>query len=667
MEDVELPLTNEKEFNANEEDELFKCKEYELLLNREKIKLTMKINPEEVILFKVKNKNNLYLKEYKYNELIKTFLLVKDYYNNINKVFNFLDISFSRKKISLLDDKDQTIIKLKLKKNIDYDKVDCYLYLKLFDEQKEQMDKLINNNIDYKNIYESIKKENEKIKESYEFIKKENNEIKVSFESIKKENEKIKENYEFIKKENNDIKISIESIKKENEKIKESIEPIKNENNRIKANIESIKKENREIKASNEKLKDDIEILKKDNEKMGNNYKFLLNMVEENVDKENENEENDIKENDEIKNNKNENKHLNEIKKYSIPLKFQYVEYIIKDSKNLVDFYVFNRINDSAQYLSILKKVKYDDEKFIFNLIIMKMANNENIIIQEIDTNFTEIYDIKYHSDKDKNEYLYVSGEYLYIKKSIFYSFKQYNIKVIAFDIKDDFNEKFFIDISDYIDCKSILLLFDIFKKNYILVSYYKDKFSKLYDYQKNDSFIKNIDGTNNYESNKMMIPWNYKNKWYIIDINYEKIYIKNLLTNGSYAELKFRGVGSYLSGFLYKDKFLYVYTGNWNSEILIWNLDNKKMIKIIELKEKIQDMFLWDNKYAIIFSDYKIKTFDMENHKIINNDSIKYYENKNETKYNNFKSFKKIKLNDIGAYCLIFQNDSGLYLYKSE
>ena len=212
MEDAELPLTNEKEFNDNEEDELFKCKEYELLLNREKIKLTMKINPEEVILFKVKNKNNLYLKEYKYNELIKTFLLVKDYYNNINKVFNFLDISFSRKKISLLDDKDQTIIKLKLKKNIDYDEVDCYLYLKLFDEQKEQMDKLINNNIDYKNIYESIKKENEKIKESYEFIKKENNEIKVSFESIKKENEKIKENYEFIKKENNDIKISIESI-----------------------------------------------------------------------------------------------------------------------------------------------------------------------------------------------------------------------------------------------------------------------------------------------------------------------------------------------------------------------------------------------------------------------------------------------------------------------
>jgi len=384
MEDAELPLTNEKEFNDNEEDELFKCKEYELLLNREKIKLTMKINPEEVILFKVKNKNNLYLKEYKYNELIKTFLLVKDYYNNINKVFNFLDISFSRKKISLLDDKDQTIIKLKLKKNIDYDEVDCYLYLKLFDEQKEQMDKLINNNIDYKNIYESIKKENEKIKESYEFIKKENNEIKVSFESIKKENEKIKENYEFIKKENNDIKISIESIKKENEKIKESIEPIKNENNRIKANIESIKKENREIKASNEKLKADIEILKKDNEKMGNNYKFLLNTVAENVDKENENEENDIKENDEIKNNKNENKHLNEIKKYSIPLKFQYVEHIIKDSKNLVDFYVFNRINDSAQYLSILKKVKYDDEKFIFNLIIMKMANNENIIIQEI-------------------------------------------------------------------------------------------------------------------------------------------------------------------------------------------------------------------------------------------------------------------------------------------
>ena len=64
MEFYELPLTSEKELNENEENELFKCKEYELQLNNEKCLLTLKINSYDKILFLAKYKKNLFLKEY---------------------------------------------------------------------------------------------------------------------------------------------------------------------------------------------------------------------------------------------------------------------------------------------------------------------------------------------------------------------------------------------------------------------------------------------------------------------------------------------------------------------------------------------------------------------------------------------------------------------------
>ena len=178
MDYFELPLTNEKELIINEENELFTCKEYELLLNYEKCKLIMKINPDNKILFQIKYKNNIFSKEYTHSDLIKLLLLINDYYNNIKSIFKFLDTSFSKNKISLLDDKDETIIKLKLRKQLDYDEVNCFLYLKLINEEKEKKDKFNENSIDYKIFYEKVKKENEEIKANIDLIKKENEGMK---------------------------------------------------------------------------------------------------------------------------------------------------------------------------------------------------------------------------------------------------------------------------------------------------------------------------------------------------------------------------------------------------------------------------------------------------------------------------------------------------------
>ena len=86
---------------------------------------------------------------------------------------------------------------------------------------------------------------------------------------------------------------------------------------------------------------------------------------------------------------------------------------------------------------------------------------------------------------------------------------------------------------------------------------------------KKNNSFINNINGTNEYET-KLMIPWKYEFKWYIIDISYKQIYINSLLEDECYAQLKMKGVENYLNGSLYEDEYLYIYNQIKNSSQII-------------------------------------------------------------------------------------------------
>ena len=377
MEYYELPLTDEKESIDNEEQELFTNKKYELQLNHKKCILIMKINPYNNILFQTRYKNNLYSKEYTYSELTKMLFLINDYYDNIKKIFKFLDTSMTKNKISLLDDKDETIIKLKIKKQLDFDEVNCFLYLKLINETKEKTDKISANNIDYKFLYESIKKENEEIKANIELLKNENQEMKKNIESLKKETKEIKKLLGLPKTEK-------------------------------------------------EKLKDNSKILIENNEKIKNNQ----------IEKHKDNYENK----------ESENKQINEIKNYSIPLKFKFIEEITRNIKieRIGKVYPFNIIKENAQYLAIthVKLIneqmnnKYTKNKYglyslyIDKIYIMILANMENKIIKEININSIQIQiiDIKYHS-YDKEEYLYITG-LLYMKNII---------RIIAFDIRNNY------------------------------------------------------------------------------------------------------------------------------------------------------------------------------------------------------------------------------------
>ena len=158
------------------------------------------------------------------------------------------------------------------------------------------------------------------------------------------------------------------------------------------------------------------------------------------------------------------------------------------------------------------------------------------------------------------------------------------------------------------------------------------------------------------------MIPWSYKDDWYIIDICSEKIFINNLFKDECYSELKKRGVEKYLNGFLYKNKYLYVYTESNYGSIVIWNLLTKDALKNIEVYSKIKTMLLWNNNYGIVVTDEEIFTLDMKGNNILN-DVFKH----GKKNYKDLKSIKKVKLNDLKAEGLVIFERNSLYLYIIE
>jgi len=137
-------------------------KNYELYLENDNYSITIEITSNQIISFKAFQINNIsyfiYFKEYKYEELLKIFLLQKEYYDNISKIFKFLDNSLSRKKCSLNQGNDKKELKLIIKKTLDYEEIECSISLNkkkltneemikvLFNEIKEIKLKLLKNN-----------------------------------------------------------------------------------------------------------------------------------------------------------------------------------------------------------------------------------------------------------------------------------------------------------------------------------------------------------------------------------------------------------------------------------------------------------------------------------------------------------------------------------------
>ena len=220
-----------------EEIKLQKYKSYKLKLEDDIYEL--EIDSNEKIYFKAKQENKLtsinYIQNFGYEEIIKKLSLSKEYYNNINKVFEFFDTALTKDKVYLKMTKNHNL-KLIVKKNIDFHEVECSLELK---ENKLKNEELMEKLLIRMN---EIKSNNSRNKEELSLIKKENEELKKKIDLLIEENKLIKKEKGEKDTILNNIKISLEEMKNDIKRLNEENKNLKENKVQIKDDID--KKEN---------------------------------------------------------------------------------------------------------------------------------------------------------------------------------------------------------------------------------------------------------------------------------------------------------------------------------------------------------------------------------------------------------------------------------------
>ena len=109
----------------------------------------------------------------------------------------------------------------------------------------------------------------------------------------------------------------------------------------------------------------------------------------------------------------------------------------------------------------------------------MRIKDKTIIISLKGHNNKTSV--IRYYIKDNKEEYILSCDE---------------NKLIIIWDIQNNYNKKYIIQIKYYVYIQEALLLYHIFNKNYILISN-TNEYSKLYEFKDNTPFIRNIYGTN--------------------------------------------------------------------------------------------------------------------------------------------------------------------------
>jgi len=399
-------------------------------------------------------------------------------------------------------------------------------------------------------------------------------------------------------------------------------------NNTIKVLEEKIKVI---IKEKNE-MKDEINILKEENKKfkelIDKHEKYINQKITEMKKEGEEREKIKEEENNFIKNNIE-----TEFKDDPKYLKFS--DTLTKNNKkgngNFYNFDVFIGLKDHIEYL-----IYANDQS---NLDIMKIS--DKTIITSLKGHSGNVYVIKYYQKENKEEYILSSDE---------------NSLVIIWDIHNYYNKKYSIK-SNNGRLFDALLLFNIFKKDYILLpSYEKNNFTKLYEFTENTPFIRNIYGTN--ENNCMYaLTWFYNNKYYIIQSSDDYIIINNLFEDENYAKLSMGEIKNQKFCCLYRKNYLCVTSDHNCSFVRVWDLINKVIYKQIEYKTKYQcgyEITLWNSKYSIVGAHTAIVIMDIEEGKIIKINEVSNF---------SINGVKKIKLSNLGE-CLITSGYENISLF---
>ena len=353
---------------------------------------------------------------------------------------------------------------------------------------------------------------------------------------------------------------------------------------------------------------------------------------------------------------KKEEEKNKENKKLEIKYKEQ-INHIFKESpeklKNKFDILNTNNIyfiDEFALYISIKDKKEYlaSGNKNNYNIDIYDIKNNIFYISLKAHKNGTPT--VRYFLDNKKNKEYLLSADFLKT--------------VIVWDINNDYNIYIKININNYKgSILSSILLFNIKVKeeeikDFIITSSddENEDFSKIYSF-KDGSFIRNISNTNKNVS-YYLLPWEYNNNYYIIELCLNRISINNVLTDENYAELISQPEGSHFGGFIYDDKFLCC--SSENGQIRFWDLEQKILLKNIEMKGScFFEIIPWNEKY-VIAANYKNNSFDIFN--IENGDLYKQVKTSHSA---GVRAVKKIFLLNYGECLITSGHDSVIKLWS--
>ena len=321
---------------------------------------------------------------------------------------------------------------------------------------------------------------------------------------------------------------------------------------------------------------------------------------------------------DEIQKNKSDIYRLNEYKK-KIEYKFQKEPQNLKFKLNITKkntniwwndiFEIFISIKDNKEYLVSPNNNNY-------NLDIFTLLDNKKILSFKGHNKY--IRTIRYFLNKKNyfDEYL-ISGDDNHI--------------VIIWEISNNKNIKYQIVTKYMDDIYSCLLIFPHNNdENYIITSTYFDnkgfgseeRATKVFSLS-SGKFIKYIINSEDIPIYYLLLWYNKKNdKYYIIQLSYEIVIINNLLEDDIYSEFKQEKEESYFSGFIYnKDDNEYLCFSSSKGFINVYDLYNKKILKIIDIKKcKLAHIIQWNEKYIIVadFNNNSFKIIDFEQDKII-------------------------------------------------
>lgn len=318
-------------------------------------------------------------------------------------------------------------------------------------------------------------------------------------------------------------------------------------------------------------------------------------------------------------------------------------------------FDVFNSIKDKNDYLIISNNNNNNIE--IINLYTKK-------VLKSIDGNNTKFMLLKYYLDIDKRKEYLITIDLKAVIKIISITDNYNIISTIIFPREFKKSWKF-------INCA---VLFNVQigsqKTDIIIVSnrqrYMEEQGTKIFNIH-NGILLKDVSNTNKNKV-RFIIPWfNETNEqYYLIELCEDLLVIVSLLQNEIYAKLNEERYKTYSSGFVHKkDEIDFLYVSTNCSEINIWNLISKELIKTLKVSVKYDNIRLygllfWNENYLVAIDDTNnaIKVIDIKQNKVISS----AYNRHNES----VRCVKRIKHKIYGECLLTGGDDYTIKLWKN-